>query len=350
MDRLFATQPHPGQPADPPAADGLPPEDPANGGISSPLTELLAQESGEISARWARALHHQSGSHYARVSLAELEQSCALCLAAYRALIERRDQAPLRQFIVDISRRRAALGFTLVELQRAFLMPKGIVRPLLLARHAAAGDLAAFAADWHRFEHAVDIAILRFSEYYHVRLTADLARQLARENKLSSQLAELATHDELTGLHNYRFFADRLREEVLRSERYGRPLALLMADIDHFKQVNDSFGHQIGNLVLLQVAQALVAGLRTTDLVARYGGEEFVVLLPETEVAAAALVAETLRVAVAAGHAPDLPPITISLGVSAHQPGDPTGALLVAAADAALYQAKEAGRNRVMIG
>jgi diguanylate cyclase (GGDEF)-like protein len=121
-----------------------------------------------------------------------------------------------------------------------------------------------------------------------------------------------------------------------------------MADIDHFKRVNDTFGHQTGNTVLRHIAILIRNKVRNTDIVTRYGGEEFAVLLPETDAADALIVAEHVRSTIAASRPPRLPHVTISLGVSTHQRGDLDGARMIGEADHALYQAKQAGRNRVV--
>lgn len=314
----------------------------------TPLDEVLETESEAIIENWAQALHGLSGTHYPNRPIEELRRNCTACLRAYRVLIQEQNQAPLREFVTEMSRERTWLGFTLVEVQRAFLAVRAVVRPRLVARYARHPDVAAFSDDWQRFEHAIEVALLRFSEDYHNRAVSHLERQVARANRLSSQLVELAIHDELTGLYNYRFFENRLHEEVQRSLRYRRPLTLLMADIDRFKTVNDRYGHPVGNDLLRHVAATFRRLVRTTDIPARYGGEEFAILLPETPLAGALVAAAHMRAAVAAG-SPDLPAITISIGVSVHRATDPDGTRLVEEADQALYQAKQEGRNRVVL-
>jgi diguanylate cyclase (GGDEF)-like protein len=182
-----------------------------------------------------------------------------------------------------------------------------------------------------------------------VQKNLELLDQLSRVRELSSQLAEAATHDELTGLHNYGFFIQRLADETERSHRYGRPLALIMGDVDHFKQVNDKYGHQTGNAVLQAVASILAADVRSTDVVARYGGEEFAIIMPETTWEEALVAAEHIRAAIAASHAPGRPDVTISLGISEYQILDSDCTHLIKRADSALYQAKKAGRNRALV-
>jgi two-component system cell cycle response regulator len=178
-------------------------------------------------------------------------------------------------------------------------------------------------------------------------------RVLALETKLlraQAQLQHQATHDSLTGLWNRAMVHTQLELELGRAARSGEPLALIVADLDRFKQVNDRHGHAAGDDVLREAARRMKSVLREHDGLGRWGGEEFVILLPRTTRADALLIAERVRAAVADGPivAGDLSlPITLSLGVAttAEVPGgvDP----LLAAADAALYRAKAAGRNRV---
>jgi diguanylate cyclase (GGDEF)-like protein len=171
---------------------------------------------------------------------------------------------------------------------------------------------------------------------------------------LHEQLRRQATVDELTGLANHRRFQDALAEEVTRTRRSGRPLALALLDIDDFKAVNDTFGHRHGDQVLEAVGSAISDACRVTDEPARYGGEELAVILRETDLDGALTVAESLRRAVetVAVPAPDggQTRVTVSIGVSAL--GAPTfdHGQLIEAADVALYAAKRAGKNRVSSG
>jgi two-component system cell cycle response regulator len=180
-----------------------------------------------------------------------------------------------------------------------------------------------------------------------------LERSLRYARKLSETLEALrllATHDELTGLLNRREFDRLLAQETERALRFSQPLALVMADLDHFKSINDEHGHQAGDDVLREVAQRLKSQVRSVDWAARLGGEEFGFLLVQADAASAYAAAERLREAVAA--APALAQgkhlkVTVSLGVAVLPEQGRTGAEIVQAADQALYAAKRAGRNRV---
>jgi len=171
----------------------------------------------------------------------------------------------------------------------------------------------------------------------------NLYDQLARKNAL---LVDLATIDELTGAKNRRRFREDLELLFAQADRKGAPLSILMLDIDHFKQYNDTFGHPAGDEVLRRVGTVLQSAVRSHDVVARYGGEEFVVLMPATEASEALEVAERLRAAIAYQPWP-LRKVTASLGVATTGHGTPNAAALVDQADRALYQSKQAGRDQV---
>ncbi len=172
---------------------------------------------------------------------------------------------------------------------------------------------------------------------------------LVNSIKLQREYEHVASTDGLTGLHNRRWLNDSFRRQLGRCERNGHPCSIIMIDIDHFKQMNDRFGHLAGDRILCTVAQVLLNMLRPTDLVARYGGEEFALCLPETPIKGAWVIAERLRKAISNTPTPFeegklLPAVNISLGIAAMQPGQSLDALL-SAADNALYRAKSNGRN-----
>lgn len=166
---------------------------------------------------------------------------------------------------------------------------------------------------------------------------------------------ETSLHDALTGLYNSRYFWGRLEDECAFAQRHKRPLSLLIGDLDFFKRVNDTWGHQAGDRVLAAVAAAMMQARRRGDTVARVGGEEFAVILPETSLVEATHVAERLRAAVAAlRFSFENPPVhefvvTMSFGAAVMAPELPvTPADLFARTDAAMYRAKQGGRDRVV--
>lgn len=181
-----------------------------------------------------------------------------------------------------------------------------------------------------------------------LRTLADQAA-VAVENVLRHQdMSRLAVTDALTGLANYRSFTATLTRELERATRYGRTLALLLLDVDHFKRVNDTHGHQRGDAVLVELAARVASQVRDVDTVARYGGEELVVVLPETDLSGAELAAERIRRAVRDqpfGIGPDAVVVTVSLGVAVHPADGQNATALLRTADEALYEAKRAGRD-----
>lgn len=198
---------------------------------------------------------------------------------------------------------------------------------------------------------AVDYVVKPFSAAeLRARVRAALRTKLDTD-----RLRVAAATDPLTGLLNRGQLGPRVAELVAASRRTGRPLACLMVDLDFFKTVNDTYGHQAGDAVLVEVARRLGDAKRASDVLLRYGGEEFLALLPETDLDGALTVAEKFRAAVASepvvfqseSHGPIAISIRVSVGVSWLDDGMYDAALLVAAADDALYRAKEHGRNRV---
>jgi len=173
----------------------------------------------------------------------------------------------------------------------------------------------------------------------------DAQEELANAN---SRLLELATTDGLTGLRNHRAFHERLVEEWQRRARNGAPLSLIMLDIDHFKQFNDSFGHPVGDEVLRGVAQVLMNNTRPMDTVARYGGEEMAIIAPNTDIDSAALLAERLRSAIENGSWPRRG-VTASFGIATATLDTTSWPDLVSMADSALYASKHGGRNMVSL-
>jgi diguanylate cyclase (GGDEF)-like protein len=180
-----------------------------------------------------------------------------------------------------------------------------------------------------------------------VNFTAPMLQNI----RYTKQLSQEAIVDELTGLHNRRFLEGHLAKQLAMAARYGQPLAVLMLDIDHFKEVNDRFGHDVGDSVLRSFASCLSRAVRASDVVARWGGEEFVVVLPSTDARSAQALAEKIRTAVERLRFDDLVPglagVTVSIGAASFPEHAKHPEVLMKSADLALYRAKERGRNRV---
>ena len=216
---------------------------------------------------------------------------------------------------------------------------------LPLASHAnRLGVLYVYRGDRDSFEPAEIELLTTFSH---------LAASAIENARLYARLEDEARTDTLTGLNNRRVFDRRLDEEHRRARRYSKPYALLMADIDHFKRVNDEYGHPAGDVVLAQLGRILALQVRDVDTVARYGGEEFAVIFPEISSGTAREVAERARRVIAA--TPFVLPdgreigITVSIGISCFPNGAADADAVLNTADQALYAAKQEGRNRVVL-
>jgi two-component system, cell cycle response regulator len=196
---------------------------------------------------------------------------------------------------------------------------------------------------------------LRLGRYEHeLRARNEELERIKSELEAANRRLELqARTDSLTSLPNRRRFMERLREEVAKSRRYHDPLSLLAIDVDHFKRINDTYGHPIGDKVLQEIGAILLERARETDLPARIGGEEFAVILPSTKLEGAKWLAESLRERIAKYQFPEIGKLSISIGVATYDPlveamrRDQHGERLLSLADEALYRAKANGRNRV---
>lgn len=216
-------------------------------------------------------------------------------------------------------------------------------------------------AFWGNHESLSDLVVpaIFFLGACFVLLVNVLSLETARNARRLIVLEQESITDPLTGIYNRRYLERRLTDEIARAHRYGMPLSVLLIDIDHFKHVNDVHGHQVGDLVLAGMAQLIATTLRTTDIVARYGGEEIMVIAPSTPVKTAADLAERLRKVVenASFEVPvelsrDISAlsVTVSIGVACFSHHTKDSQDLVQNADKALYRAKNAGRNRVVMG
>jgi len=287
---------------------------------------LVARDTGQLQVRAVQ------GYTDARIRVFSLTSSTSYIARAVR------EHRPLLVQDAHIDPRAGTFG----DVPESQAMASSIIAPLLMGGKS----LGAISLDsYHKY--AFSQADLRLLVSF--ATTATTAIQNAQ---LHSEVQKQAITDTLTTLYNRRGFEELGRREVERALRFGRPLSALMLDIDFFKQVNDIYGHQIGDQVLSGFAQRCSQELRQIDLLGRYGGDEFVALLPETELEGARQVAERLRTLVsqvtfAASAVPVK--ITMSVGVAALGEGVKDLDGLVKAADQALYRAKRSGRNRVIV-
>jgi len=219
--------------------------------------------------------------------------------------------------------------------------------------HERSAQIAGLRADGNEFP--VNISILKSGKGAHACYVA-IIRDVTEQKQTEIELQRLADSDPLTGILNRRTFVARAEQEFLRAQRYDRPLAFAMIDIDNFKAVNDTYGHAVGDHALIHAVGIVTAGLRRPDLFGRWGGEEFALVLPETDEKSALVTVQRLRRRIAETpldrfEALGVPlSITVSIGVAARKPVDePAGNTLedmINRADQALYLAKRTGRNR----
>jgi len=175
-----------------------------------------------------------------------------------------------------------------------------------------------------------------------------LIEDITERKQLENKLERLATIDELTQVYNRTKFQEVIKSELERAKRYNHPLSMLMFDIDHFKAINDTYGHSVGDYVLQTLAQIAKENLREIDYLVRWGGEEFIIIAPETDLGRAKALAERIRTAIENYRFDQAGKITISFGVTEFKESD-TEDTFIRRADDAMYKAKEKGRNRVEV-
>jgi diguanylate cyclase (GGDEF)-like protein len=288
---------------------------------------LIARDTGQLQVR---AVHGYSDPRIRKFSLPGSKGYAA------RAVRERKSS-----LIADLQEETGILedsGFSDTNAARSV-----IVAPLLVGEHV----LGAIALDSPKVG-AFGGTDLRLLVSFATTTTTAI-----QNATLHSEVQKQAITDTLTGLYNRRGFFELSQREIDRVRRFGHPLSAIMLDIDHFKLVNDTYTHAVGDEVLRLLAERLRNSLREVDILGRYGGEEFVILLPETDLFGACTIAERLRKSVEeTGLTTSTGPIsiTVSLGVTRATPSTTDLSELLNQADIALYAAKQAGRNRVEVG
>lgn len=233
-----------------------------------------------------------------------------------------------------------------------YLMPITLVawtlgrRPaLFIAGFASVIWLLADYAAGHSYSHPL---IPYWNASVRLGYFALFAILFARLHETLERERDLSRVDPLTGVQNRRAFEEFAGREVERAGRYARPMSLAFIDVDHFKQVNDRFGHQVGDELLSEIAATLISTLRSTDIIARLGGDEFAVLMPETDSQAAVAALEKSRGALNARMQSNSWPATFSMGVVSAEGPHSTLPDLLAAADRLMYEAKRTGRDRIV--
>ncbi|MFP4147685.1 MAG: GGDEF domain-containing protein [Halorhodospira sp.] len=314
---------------------------------------LVAAESGDLTWREQHQEHRQGAeSTLARIEKIASSPAVAEALGRLRTQLEETDsfhQGAFEQLVQGEKetaksilrgwpyiRNRNALQEESEELSR--LLRGGVRDRLVQHRRLATGTVGAVLL----------ISLVMLLSWVFSLRSWNLNVRQRREKE--AEILYLSYHDELTGLPNRRRFIEAGEMETARARRYGRPLAVLILDIDHFKWINDTFGHLAGDQVLIDFSEVLAPELRDTDLLARLGGEEFAVLLPETSLHTAFQVAERLREKVfelGTDYGGQMISVTVSIGATSTELGKAALDTLLGAADDALYEAKESGRDCV---
>lgn len=241
------------------------------------------------------------------------------------------------------------------------LLPAGRIRQFwyllfTLILLCIGGYLGYAVTHWIRSERELLVSAIFFMGGCSVLIVNVLSLHTALDVRRVAVLEHETITDHLMGIYNRRYLDRRLDEEVARVRRYGPPLSVLMIDLDHFKRINDTYGHQVGDIVLVNLGKHIEQAIRKSDLVARYGGEEIVVLAPNTTGPTAATLAEKLRQKVESSVL--VPPekchgetihVTVSIGVAEFGQSNGDGRALLERADQAMYRAKSEGRNRIAI-
>lgn len=220
--------------------------------------------------------------------------------------------------------------------------------PILdIYRKVASGELGPQSFEYElRFDNKARYYDVRVFLTGYMTISVEFA-DITERKRLQDELRELSERDFLTEIYNRRKLYELLLVESKKAERHARPLSLILFDIDHFKNINDTYGHDIGDMVLKSIASIVSDGLRSTDIFARYGGEEFVIVCPETTMDGASALAEKIRITIEQYNFTTVGRVTISSGVSSFKNGD-TNNTFIKHSDTALYVAKETGRNRVV--
>ncbi|MEA3328609.1 MAG: diguanylate cyclase [Candidatus Omnitrophota bacterium] len=306
------------------------------------LAELLKDHSDEIINSWAQTLKTSRFSSYEVRPLPELKRMCRECLEGCIVFMEKGDYNKIRAFIGKKARIRSAMGFRLSEIQKALYTLKESA--LLFIRVEYARDINKFDNALIELDKCLIKVIFEFSEIYQQEINSKLNEYVSQIEQFNRRLEHLSITDGLTDLYNHKYFQEMLIKELRRSERYERPLSLVMLDVDNFKLYNDSYGHISGDEILKKIARIFKAETRIIDIACRYGGEEFILILPETDVEKARIVTEKIR-----SFFTRQTGLTVSAGVAGVTEYPVNPQVLITRVDKALYRAKRSGKDRVYV-
>ncbi|MGR0278150.1 GGDEF domain-containing protein [Marinomonas dokdonensis] len=339
-------------------------------GLTMRRSEISEADHKELLAL-IQNLHHDR-NHFNELANHFFEQGHKTFISHWQEL-ERKDQEldeQAYQLLKDVNRLTSKVSSEVISQGREFLIVNMVlvVAALFIGLYLAYDILRMFRQKMARVRNHVDLLKRsiedggsrsnpkekRFGESFTdleeglKSLVVKHSKKMRDQYELEKELIELATKDKLTGVFNRHKWDEQARQSM-NFVKLGHPFSIALIDVDHFKQINDTLGHDIGDLVLQQLATQIEQSISETDMLFRLGGEEFVVLFKDTRVHDAEHAAERLRLLLQDMRHEELPNITVSIGVTEYQDGDELSAI-VKRADTLLYQAKNAGRNQLAVG
>ena len=313
-----------------------------------PIIKKISEEKEEIVSRWIENIRLLAGS-YSHADLSELRGFCTEFFDAFIKVVKNNNFSQLRIFIEKLCNIRSSQGFRLSEVQRAYYSFYDTIKLFIEKLNFKEKDEGSLL---ELINNVLVDTMIELSESYHRELNEKIDGYVDQIENINLKLKDRSIKDELTGCYNHRYFQDILTSEISRAIRYNRPLSIIMLDIDHFKKINDKYGHTFGDKVLKGIGDILKKTVRGSDMVFRYGGEEFCVILPETDKERAFIGAERIRKKIAASAfriKNKVLKVTVSGGINGFVGREITKEAFIDNADKVLYQAKNAGRNRVAI-
>ncbi|MBU4312838.1 MAG: diguanylate cyclase [Candidatus Omnitrophica bacterium] len=313
-----------------------------------PIIKKISEEKEEIVSRWIENIQSLAGS-YSRADPSELRGFCTEFFDAFIKVVKNNNFSQLRIFIEKLCNIRSSQGFRLSEVQRAYYSFYDIIKLFIEKLDFKEKDERSLL---ELINNVLVDTMIELSESYHRELNEKIDSYVDQIENINLKLKDRSIKDELTGCYNHRYFQDILTSEISRAVRYNRPLSIIMFDIDHFKKINDKYGHTFGDKVLKGIGDILKKTVRGSDMVFRYGGEEFCVILPETDKERAFIGAERIRKKISTSAfriKNKVLKVTVSGGINGFVGKEITKETFIDNADKVLYQAKNAGRNRVAI-